>query len=202
VIRALTVACLLPCAAAAQVVCALGAGAGSYDAAKDQRPTADALELVGQTYTPVKGLCGGSCPEVVLFRNATAANLMLIVSAGRAKVVYNPQFFTNVYNRHGDAGIAAVMAHEIGHALDDTLGAAWVDKRWTQELRADGWAGCVLAKNGLTPTHLLSALAALEENPSPAHPAWSLRMPAIRAGYVGCGGGAGAGTAPGAARGR
>jgi hypothetical protein len=134
---------------------------------------------------------------VVLFRNATASKLMLIANAGRAKIVYNPQFIAGLYDRRGDAGVAALIAHELGHALDDSLGAAWIDKGWTAELRADSWAGCVLAKSNLTPAEVRSALTALQENPSPAHPSWNLRLPAIITGYFHCGG-----TAPPDARGR
>ena len=172
----------------AQVVCALGPGAAAYKASEDKHPTADAMQLVGGTYAAGKSMCGTNCPEVILFRNATASNVMLVSDAGRAKIVYNPTFITSVYDRYGDAGVQAVMAHEIGHALDDTLGAAWIEKSWTPELRADSWAGCILAKSNLSPPDVTAALAALQANPSPAHPAWNVRLPAIRAGYSRCGG--------------
>src|SRR5689334_19010901 len=90
-------AALLPLAAAGQVVCALGSGAASYRASADQRPSADALELAGRAYDAAKTICGKNCPEVVLFRNTTAANLMLIVAAQRAKIVYSPPAFKAVY---------------------------------------------------------------------------------------------------------
>lgn len=146
------------------------------------------MELVGGTYAAGKSVCGANCPEVVLFRNATAPNVMLVADAGRAKIVYNPAFVTSVYERYGDAGVEAVMAHEIGHALDDALGAAWIQKNWTPELRADSWAGCILAKSNLSSADLTTALAVLAAYPSAAHPAWNVRLPAIRAGYSGCGG--------------
>lgn len=146
------------------------------------------MELVGGTYAAGKSVCGANCPEVVLFRNTTASNVMLVADAGRAKIVYNPTFITSVYERYGDPGVEAVMAHEIGHALDDALGAAWIQKNWTPELRADSWAGCILAKSSLSPADLTTALAVLAAYPSAARPAWSVRLPAIRAGYSGCGG--------------
>ena len=182
------IACLLPLAAAAQVVCALGPGAAGYKASEDKHPTADAMELVGGTYAAGKSVCGANCPEVILFRNTTASNVMLVTDAGRAKIVYNPAFITSVYDRYGDAGVQGVMAHEIGHALDDALGAAWIEKSWTPELRADSWAGCILAKSNLSPAEVTAALAALAAHPSPAHPGWNVRLPAIRAGYARCGG--------------
>lgn len=181
-------ACLLPFGASAQLVCALGAGAAAYNPAKDQRPSGDAMQLASRAYDAARQVCGSNCPEVVLFRNATAANLMLIASGGRAKIVYKPNFITGVYDSHGDAGVAAVVAHEIGHALDDTLGAAWIDKRWPPELRADAWAGCVIAKSNFAAADFHSALAALEENPPPKSPAWKERLQAIRTGYTRCGG--------------
>ena len=55
-----------------------------------------------------KTICGSNCPEVVVFRNPTAPNLMLIADAGRAKLVYSPQVFTDAYDRYGDDGIVAL----------------------------------------------------------------------------------------------
>jgi hypothetical protein len=182
------IALLLPFTAAAQVVCALGSGAASYNAYMDQRPSADAMQLVGRAYTAAKNICGSNCPEVVLFRNVTASNLMLITDHQRAKIVYDPKIITTVYDRHGDAGIIGLMSHALGHALDDTLGAAWIEKGWNPELRADAWSGCILAKSNLKPTEFAAALAALSDYPSPAHPAWNLRLPPIRSGYTHCGG--------------
>jgi len=186
--RPLLIASLLPLAAAAQVVCVLGPAAAGYKASEDKHPTADAMQLVGATYAAGKSVCGTNCPEVVLFRNTTASNVMLVTDAGRAKIVYNPTFITSVYDRYGDAGVQALMAHEIGHALDDALGAAWIEKGWTPEMRADSWAGCILAKSNLSPADVTAALAALAAHPSAAHPAWNVRLPAIRAGYSRCGG--------------
>ena len=181
-------ACLLPVTGAAQVVCALGSGASSYRASEDQPPSPDAVQLVGLANTAGQTICGTNCPQLVLFRNTTASDLMLIADSGRAKIVYAPKVFASVYDRYGDAGIVALAAHALGHALDDAIGAAWIEKSWTPELRADAWAGCVLARGNLNPADVQSGLAALAEHPSPAHPNWSLRLPAIRAGYTHCGG--------------
>jgi hypothetical protein len=184
---ALTLAALLPFTASAQVMCALGPSS-TYRPSEDSRPSPDALELAARANAGVKAVCGTNCPEVVLFRNPTAAGLMLIVDGGRAKVVYAPQTFTAAYDRHGDAGILALMSHALGHALDDVLGAAWIQKSWTAELRADAWAGCILARSSLPAAEIQEAWAALAENPAPLHPAWSLRLPAIRTGFMQCGG--------------
>jgi hypothetical protein len=181
-------ACCLPLAGAAPIVCVLGSGASSYQASADQRPSPDAMQLVVRTNAAAETVCVSHCPEVVVFRNTTASNLMLIADAGRAKLVYAPQVFTAVHDRYGDAGIVALIAHALGHALDDGMGAAWIDKNWTTELRADAWAGCTLAKSRLNPAEFQAALGALSDYPSPSHPKWNLRLPAIRSGYAHCGG--------------
>ena len=160
----------------------------AYKSSADQRPSADAMELTGRVNSAVKTVCVSSCTEVVVYRNVTAPNLMLMADAGRAKIVYAPQVFDGVYERYGDPGIVALLAHALGHALDDSIGAAWIDKSWTPELRADAWAGCILARDNLTSPDVRAALAALAEFPSPSHPNWNLRLPAIRSGYAHCGG--------------
>jgi hypothetical protein len=190
--RATLIAALFPLAAgaAAQVICALGTGTSDYKPAEDQRPTPDAMELAGRVNAAVKSICKDSCPTIALFRNASAANVMLIANAGQAKLVYAPQFLTAAYEAFGDGGVMAVMAHELGHALDDTLGAAWIKSSWPSELRADAWAGCVLARANLEGSDLESTLEALAKYPAPAHPSWSLRLPVFRTGFMECGGNA------------
>jgi hypothetical protein len=180
--------CLLAVSASAQVMCTLGPGASSYKASADQRPSSDAALLAGRVNTAAKTVCGSNCPGVSLFRNTTAANAMLIAEGSQAKLVYAPQFFASANDAFGDAGILALIAHELGHALDDTLGAAWIKSTWTPELRADSWAGCVLAKINLSSKDIESALGALAKYPSPAHPSWSIRLPVLRTGYTSCGG--------------
>jgi hypothetical protein len=179
---------LLPLNAAPETVCVLGIGAASYKAATDQRPSPDAVQLAGKVNSAVKSICGQECPTMALYRNPTAPNIMLINDSGQAKIVYSPQFFSTAYERYADLGVLAVIAHELGHALDATLGAAWVKNNWTPELRADAWAGCVMAKMDTGANSLEPALSALSSYPSPAHPNWSQRLPVIRAGYAGCGG--------------
>ena len=178
----------LPLIGAAQVVCALGSGASSYKTSADQRPSPDAMQLVIRANAAAKTICVSNCPEVVVFRNASASNLMLIADAGRAKLVYAPQVLTDVHDRYGDDGIVALVAHALGHALDDGMGAAWIKKSWTSELRADAWAGCILARLDPAPGTLQPSLSALAKYPSPSHPSWSLRLPALRTGYMQCGG--------------
>jgi hypothetical protein len=179
---------LLSFGASYQVVCALGSGASAWKPSADQRPTSDAMQLAGRLNAAVKTICASSCPEVMMFRNETAANAMLVAEGSQAKLVYAPQFFASAHDSFGDAGIIAIIAHELGHALDDAMGAAWIQSKWPPELRADAWAGCALAHCDLSPSDMEAAFAALAKYPSPAHPGWSVRLPAIRAGYTGCGG--------------
>jgi len=186
--RVLPVLLVLPLAAAAEVICALGPGASSYNPGEDQRPTADAMELAGRANTAVKTICGTNCPIAAMFRNTTAANAMLIANAGEAKLVYAPKFFDSVYDAFGDGGILGVVAHILGHALDNVLGAAWVKSSWPPELRADAWAGCTLARAGLSPDELEGAVGALAKYPSPTQPVWSERLPILRSGFSQCGG--------------
>ncbi len=179
---------LLPGTAAAAIVCALGAATGTYKPAQDQRPSPDAVQLAGRVNTVLKKICGDQCPTIGLFRNPTAANLMLTLDRGTARLIYAPEFFAAVYGTYGDNGILALITHEIGHGLDDTMGAAWIRNTWTAELRADAWAGCALGRLDLPASGLGPALAALSKYPAPGHPAWNLRLPPLRTGYTQCGG--------------
>jgi len=134
--------------------------------------------------------CSPKCPQIAIYRNATAPNAMLVVSADQAKFVYAPQFFTAVYDKYGDGAIIAIIAHEYGHALNEVYPASWMNSSWTPELRADAWAGCALAKSDLSSNELAEALAAVSKYPpSTGVPsAWTARLAALRLGYIHCGG--------------
>jgi hypothetical protein len=185
-------AALLPLGASAEVICALGSGDSSYDAKADQRPTADAMQLAGRMNAALAPTCTPQCPQIAIFRNATAPNAMLVVTADQAKFVYAPQFFTAVYERYGDGAIIAMIAHEYGHALDEVHPASWMKSEWTRELRADAWAGCALGKSDLSSNDLAEALTAVSKYPPFPHPgaqpSWPQRLPALRLGYIHCGG--------------
>src|ERR1700722_13034718 len=129
--------CLLPVGAIAQVLCTLGPGAASYQPSADQRPSSDAMQIATRVNVAEKTNCAGNCPAVALFRNPTAPNAILIANAGQLKLVDAPPFLATVYASFGDAGILGIIAHETGHAIDDALGAAWINSGCTPELRAD-----------------------------------------------------------------
>lgn len=186
----LLVGALLSCSLSAEVLCTLGKDASSYKPAQDQRASRDALQLASRLNTALQAICADHCPQMALFRNPTVPNAMLIADSGQGKLVYSPQFFAAAYASFGDSGILAIMAHEVGHALDATMGAAWIKNSWTPELRADAWAGCVLARMDPGPKGLEPSLAALAKYPSPAHPVWNRRVQIFRTGYTQCGGSA------------
>ena len=187
---ALVGALLASFGANAEVLCALGSGASSYDAKADQRPTADAMQLAGRMNSALAPTCRPQCPQIAIYRNATAANAMLVVTADQAKFVYAPQFFAAVYDRYGDGAIIAIIAHLYGHALDEVNPASWMKSDWSPELRADGWAGCALAKSDLSANDVAEALTAVSKYPPVAshQPSWAERLPALRLGYVHGGG--------------
>jgi hypothetical protein len=185
-------ALLLPFSVSAEIICALGSGASSYDAKADQRPTSDAMQLAGRMNAALSPTCSPKCPQIAIFRNTTAPNATLVVSADRAKFVYAPQFFTAVYDRYGDGAIIAIIAHEYGHALDEVYPASWMKSGWTPELRADAWAGCALARSDLSLNDLSEALTAVSKYPpfaqAGAQPSWAQRLQALRLGYIHCDG--------------
>src|SRR5580704_1931609 len=184
-------ASMISLAAGEEVLCALGPGASSYDAKADQRPTADAMQLAGRMNAALSPTCTPQCPQIAIYRNPTAPNAMLVVTDDQAKFVYAPQFFAAVYDKYGDGAIIAMVAHLYGHALNEVYPAPWMKNDWTPELRADAWAGCALAKSDLSSSDLAEALTAVSKYPplaQGAHPGWALRLPALRLGFIHCGG--------------
>ncbi len=181
-------ALLLPFGANAQIICALGSPASSYNAYKDQRPTPDSMELARQVSAGLISFCSPNCPTLVVFRNDTAPNAILRFDSGLAKMAYSPQFFTGIYDKYGDGAIIGFIAHMLGHALNETVHYGWINGNWTPELRADAWAGCALAKASLSMRGLQEALTAVSMYPPLSHPGWALRIPALRLGYTHCGG--------------
>ncbi len=188
--RLLSLALLLALSglAHADVLCALGPHADSYKPGSDERPSPDVMQLAKRVNTALTPICSPKCPEIAVYRNPTAANAMLIVTSDQAKIVYAPQFFSSVYDSLGDSGIMAIIAHEYGHALAETVAAPWMKTAWTAELRADAWTACTLAKLNLNAKNLNDAVEALSKYPPSTNPAWNSRLAALRIGYVRCGG--------------
>ncbi|HEY1757622.1 MAG TPA: hypothetical protein VGG72_19775 [Bryobacteraceae bacterium] len=189
-IMAVAAIVVFPSAASAEIICALGTGTSAYKPSADERPSADTMQIVRRVDAAYQSFCLPKCPEVPMLRNSTAANVMLIATKEDAKLVYAPQFFAGVYGKYGESGIMALVAHVYGHAIDETTPSTWLPSNWNPEQRADAWAGCVLAKTGLTPSGITSALAAMAASPPSSQTAWSTRGPAARLGFIHCGGAA------------
>jgi hypothetical protein len=171
-----------------EVVCRLGPADPPYNAYSDEGSSGDALELAGKVNAALVSWCRPNCPTISMFRNPTASDLMLIREEARVKLVYKPAFFTSVYEKYGDGGILAIMAHEVGHAIDGAMPTPWMKASWNPELRADAWAGCALARMNLSSRTLQAGLNALSKYPSPSHPNWTARIPVLQAGNMQCGG--------------
>src|SRR3954469_20100127 len=101
-----------------EFVCRLGPADAPYSAYSDQSSSPDALELAGKVNAALGPACRPNCPKISMFRNTTASNLMLMRAPDQTKLVYKPEFFTRVYEAYGDGGILALLAHEVGHAVD------------------------------------------------------------------------------------
>lgn len=182
-------AIVLPPAASAEVICSLGAARpSSYNPAVDERPSPDTMKIVLRVDAAYAPFCLPKCPEAAMFRNATAPNLMLAVYPDGAKMAYAPAFFSAVYGKYGEAGMIALLAHIYGHAIDETTPSNWIPTNWNRELRADAWAGCAVAKAGISANDLSGALGAMSAYPPPSQAVWSRRLPAVRLGFTHCGG--------------
>ena len=171
-----------------QVVCRLGPPDPPYNAYSDQSSSPDALELAGKVNAALRSFCIPRCPRISMFRNTTASNLMLLRTSEQMKLVYKPAFFTTIYEASGDSAILALLAHEVGHAIDGVASAAWMKSNWNLELRADAWAGCALGSMNLSQRSIQAAFTTLSKYPSASHPDWDTRLPVIQLGYKQCGG--------------
>ena len=109
------------------MICALGTSASSYDAKGDERPTADAMQLAGRMNAALSPTCTPQCPQIAIFRNPTAPNAMLVVTADQAKFVYAPQFFSAVYDKYGDGAIIAID-RPLVRACSERSSPGWLDE--------------------------------------------------------------------------
>jgi hypothetical protein len=171
-----------------QIVCMLGTENPPYNAYSDQSSSADALELAGKVNAALVSSCVPNCPRISMFRNSTAPNLMLARASNQVKLVYKPEFFTKVYESAGDAGVLALLAHEVGHAIDGAGQVTWMKSSWSPELRADAWAGCALARMKLSTRNVQAGFDTLANYPSGSHPDWKTRLTVLQSGYAECGG--------------
>lgn len=169
------------------IVCTLGPQTGAYNPLLDAPPSAYAAQEAQRIY---RLLCPDSCGQVSYVQNPTVPNAATMTQGGGiSKIAYSPNFMGMIFQNFGAAASFGVIAHEFGHHVDlNTNVASWMDSSWGREIRADAWAGCALARAGLPNQQLAAALMAIAAYPSPSHPAWNLRLPALQTGYVSCGG--------------
>lgn len=168
------------------IVCQLGVGTSNFDMRMNQPATSYAISELSTIY---RLLCPHGCGQVALYQNATAPNaLTAVVAPATSIIAYNPAFMNQVLHSVGPEASFGILAHEFGHHGDINFSPAWMNDSWSRELRADAWAGCALARRGFSSGQLEIALQAIAEYPSPSHPGWALRIPALRQGYVSCGG--------------
>ncbi|WP_266367066.1 M48 family metalloprotease [Tellurirhabdus rosea] len=167
------------------IICSLGGNPG-YNPLYDQPPTAYAVAEINQI---ASHLCPMGCGSFSLVGNPFVPNAAaLTLAPGVTKIAYNPVFMNNLHFTYGPAASYGVLAHEFGHHIDFFNPAAWMDHSWGRELRADAWAGCALAKAGLGIQEMSVALQAIANYPSPSHPGWQQRLPALYSGFINCGG--------------
>jgi hypothetical protein len=77
--------------------------------------------------------------------------------------------------------VLGVVAHElVHHHFGDARAAG---DRHQNELRADYWAGAVLAAAGVDPSVFASVLREISPFATPTHPAWSGRIAAMSDGF-------------------
>ena len=169
-------------------LCTLGPGASGYVPLTNQPASPLATREAKRLFALV---CPKNCGQIGVFRNATAPNALTVtVGDHMSKIVYNAAFLESMVRSYGLGASLGILAHEVGHHVDTVVPPPpWMNRGWGTELRADGWAGCELARAGSKGPELKSALQALAMSPSPAHPAWSLRAEALQRGFSGCGGG-------------
>ena len=173
-------------AAGQALVCQLGNMQSPFNPAQNQPASPYAVNELGTIY---QLLCPNGCGQVSLFLNPTTPNAMaMAVGPGTSMITYEPNFMGQLFNAIGPEASFGVLAHEFGHHVDFHSTPPWMNNAWSRELKADAWAGCALARRGFNPAQISTALRAIAGYPSPSHPSWNLRVPAVQQGFLACGG--------------
>ncbi len=138
-------------------------------------------------------LCPQGCGDVALEKNPSINNAHAhiqgsLTGGGRSTIAYNPQFM-NYYSLKYDKTVGfAVLAHEMGHHIEFYSGRFKTENPWHNELFADWWAGCALAKAGYPLEPTLNAFKEFSPNAGETHPAWPKRHAYLIEGYKKCSG--------------
>lgn len=166
------------------LMCRLGMGSGIA------MPDQPASPLAHRVLSDVqRRLCPSGCGSVDLASNEGVGNAMAMMRRhGHTSIRYSRMFMNRIAASYGQGAAAGIFAHEFGHHIDFLSPASWMSHSWGKELRADGWAGCYLARAGLGANQMEMALRAIAQAPSMSHPGWPQRVRALRQGYGACGG--------------
>lgn len=189
------------------IVCPIAVAQMLFNPAYDQPPTPYALAQfqrageiechvlyekmrINQNIAPFPRACGAF--RVVRNQTLQAWGLTTPYPNVQSIIRYNPVPLQNVYNQFGDEAVFAIMAHEVGHHFDIHFNPpTFVDTSWSIELRADAWAGCALARAGMSTDEIEHAVVTLANYPTPDNPPVQAVIQVLRAGYRDCGGDAG-----------
>lgn len=112
-------------------------------------------------------------------------NCFATVVDGQRYIVYDGAFMKRVENMtHTDWGAISIVAHEIGHHLQGHT----IDGRGSRpqkELEADRFSGFVMQRLGATLDEAVVAIKTFgDEKPTYSHPAKTVRVEAIRQGWL------------------
>jgi hypothetical protein len=169
------------------VMCALGPATASYVPLVDQPASPVAARETKRLFAV---LCPKNCGQLGVFKNQTASNVLTVnVGEHMSKIAYNATFMDAAIKAYGGGASLGILAHEIGHHVDTIVPPPpWMNADWGNELRADAWAGCALARAGSKTSEVKAALQAIALYPSAAHPSWTIRAEVLQKGFTGCGG--------------
>lgn len=106
---------------------------------------------------------------------------------GDEVVIYDPIFMEGLRQRYGPSAPFGVLAHEVGHIVRGVLVPGWMPD-WSDEMRADHFAGFVLARHGLDLQPLQRCIMELMARPGYRHPDGRTRTAVVRGGYIEGGG--------------
>lgn len=138
------------------------------------------------------GICG-ECDGLLL--SAGDDTIAAIQTNGELAVLsYSELDLAIVRQFIGREAVVGILAHEVGHHLDFLDGARKPQSCTGDasmvchllELTADSYAGCSLARSGLSPEPLLSFLRIEASQESDSHPAWPDRKRAVMSGFERC----------------
>ncbi len=108
-------------------------------------------------------------------------------SYGQEYIVYDPNFFNRVSNQYGSAASLGILAHEAGHIIVGVRVPGMIAD-WSDEARADYFAGYTLAKLGVSPRAIQNMMRIENFYPSYRHPDGYTRATIIEEGYIAGGG--------------